>query len=119
MSTGRFRRVRVRALDLLLAAGALALIAFAAGLASPYQLRLLTVAGVYALATLGWQLVFGLGGALSLAQGTFFGLGGYVSALLALHYGAGLELTLPAAVLAAVLLAVVAVVLSLVLATGV
>jgi branched-chain amino acid transport system permease protein len=55
--------------------------------ASAYELRVLTVAGVYALAVLGFQIVFGLAGALSLAHGAFYGVGGYVTGLLASRWG--------------------------------
>jgi len=90
-------------LPLLLGACALAL--WAAGAASPYQVRLLAVAGIHAIAVAGLQLVFGLAGALSLAQGTFFGVGAYAAGLLAVHAGWPVEATVPAAVLAPTLLA--------------
>jgi branched-chain amino acid transport system permease protein len=65
----------------------------------PYELRLLTLVGCYALPVLGYQLVFGHAGALSLAQGAFFGLGAYASALLATRLGWGFLATFPAAIL--------------------
>nr|WP_246513744.1 ATP-binding cassette domain-containing protein [Azospirillum picis] len=73
--------------------------------ASPYGLRVLTVAGVYALAAFGFQIVFGLGGALSLAQGAFFGVGAYVTGILGSRYGLGFEATFPLSLLAPLLLA--------------
>ena len=39
--------------------GAAALIAYALFLASPYDLRILTICGIYALLVLGFQFVFG------------------------------------------------------------
>src|SRR5207302_10197370 len=42
---------------------------YAVLLASPYELRLLSVAGAYTLLVLGYQFIFGHAGALSLAQG--------------------------------------------------
>ncbi len=72
---------------------------------SAYDLRVLTLAGIYALLTLGFQFVFGHAGALALTQGTFFGLGAYVSGLLALRLGWGFEITLPLAMLAPLTLA--------------
>jgi len=69
-------------------------IAFAAG---DYERRVMTLAGIYALAVLGYQLVFGRIGALSLAQGCFFGLGAYTTGLLGIHFG----WTFPASFLAA------------------
>lgn len=65
----------------------LIIVAYAVLYASPYGLRVLTVAGVYALAAIGFQIVFGLGGALSLAHGAFFGLGAYTAGILAIRLG--------------------------------
>ena len=70
-----------------------------------YAVRLATLAGTQALLVLGYQLVFGHAGALSLAQGALFGLGAYVAALLSLHAPWGAALALPAAALAAMLVA--------------
>jgi len=89
----------------ILTAGALALLVYALAFASPYGLRVLTVAGVYALATFGFQIVFGLGGALSLAQGAFFGVGAYVTGILGSRYGLGFEATFPLSMLVPLLLA--------------
>ena len=54
-----------------------------------YAVRLATLAGIQALLALGYQMVFGHAGALSLAQGALFGLGAYVAALVALSAGGG------------------------------
>ncbi|HRJ62597.1 MAG TPA: ATP-binding cassette domain-containing protein, partial [Azospirillaceae bacterium] len=89
----------------LLAAGAAGLVWFAVFHAGPYGLRVLTVAGAYALAVLGYQLVFGLCGALSLAQGAFFGVGAYVSGFLALRWGLDFAVTAPLAIIAPMTLA--------------
>ncbi len=70
-----------------LALGALALLAYAVLYASPYDLRVLSVAGVYALAAIGFQMVFGLAGALSLAHGAFFGVGAYATGILGSRFG--------------------------------
>ncbi|AWB07462.1 ABC transporter ATP-binding protein (plasmid) [Azospirillum humicireducens] len=86
-------------------AGALALLVYALAFASPYGLRVLTVAGVYALAAFGFQIVFGLGGALSLAQGAFFGVGAYVTGILGSRHGLGFEATFPLSMLVPLLLA--------------
>jgi branched-chain amino acid transport system permease protein len=69
--------------------------------ADEYGVRLLTLAGIYALAVIGYQIVFGHGGAISLAQGAFFGLGGYVSGLLAHHLSVPFFIGFPVAILAA------------------
>lgn len=83
-----------------LAAGLLALAAAAPILAGgSYGVRLLTVAGIYALLAIGYQLVFGYAGALSLAQGAFFGIGAYATGILGVRLGLDAALTLPASIL--------------------
>ncbi|MBP2229341.1 branched-chain amino acid transport system permease protein [Azospirillum agricola] len=94
-----------RLADAVLALAALALLVHAVGFASPYGLRVLTVAGVYALAAFGFQILFGLGGALSLAQGAFFGLGAYVTGILGSRYGLGFSVTFPLSLLVPLLVA--------------
>src|SRR5262249_46160541 len=68
-----------RGLNAPLLVATVALAAYPLLTASPYALRLMTIAGIYALLVLGYQFIFGHAGALSLAQGTFFGVGGYVT----------------------------------------
>lgn len=75
--------------------------------AEPYSLRLLSLAGVYALLGIGYVFAFGHAGLLSLAQGAFFGLGAYVTGVLASRWGAGPAVTFPLAILAPVLLAAI------------
>ncbi|UEM21605.1 branched-chain amino acid ABC transporter ATP-binding protein/permease [Skermanella mucosa] len=89
----------------LLAAAGAALAAYALLVADPYGLRVLTVAGVYALAVIGYQMIFGNAGALSLAQGTFYGIGAYATGILGSRYGLGFEATFPLSILAPALLA--------------
>jgi branched-chain amino acid transport system permease protein len=90
--------------------GMLALAAYAVTAADAYAIRLLTVAGIWALMGIGYQLVFGHVGALSLAQGAFFGVGAYAASLtmsrLGLPFGIGLVL---AALLPGLLAALVAI----------
>jgi branched-chain amino acid transport system permease protein len=87
------------------------LVCAAAGMLSPflsagsYGIRLATVAGIYALLAIGYQVVFGQLGALSLAQGAFFGIGAYATALLATKLGFDATVTLPASILLAVAIA--------------
>lgn len=50
-----------------------------------YEQRIMTLAGLYAIAVLGYQMIFGRLGALSLAQGCFFGIGAYVTGLAGIH----------------------------------
>ncbi|HUK08295.1 MAG TPA: branched-chain amino acid ABC transporter ATP-binding protein/permease [Stellaceae bacterium] len=85
--------------------GAASLIIYAVGFASAYELRVLTFAGCQVLMVLGYQLIFGHAGALSLAQGAFFGLGAYVTAILGARYGAGFAASFPLSILLPVALA--------------
>jgi branched-chain amino acid transport system permease protein len=88
-----------------LAVTALAYAAFVLPHASNYSLRVLTVAGIYALLALGYGFIFGQAGALSLAQGTFMGVGAYVSGILAVRYNIPFDAALPASIGLPVLLA--------------
>ncbi len=92
------------------AAAPLALIALVYGVlvlphASGYALRVLTMAGIYALLAIGYGFIFGLAGALSLAQGTFMGIGAYVSGILATRFGIPFDAALPASIFVPVALA--------------
>ena len=58
----------------------------------------LSQAGIYAIVGLGYGLIFGQAGALSLAQGAFMGLGAYVSGILATRYGIAFDAALPLSV---------------------
>ncbi|WP_193179465.1 branched-chain amino acid ABC transporter ATP-binding protein/permease [Nisaea sediminum] len=91
--------------SLLLLGGGAALAVHAVAFAGGYGHDVLTRAGIYAIAAIGYQLVFGRLGALSLAQGCFFGLGAYAAALTALELGLGFPLTLIAGTALPVLLA--------------
>ena len=75
--------------------GATALIVYAVFFANPYDLRVLTLCGIYALLVLGFQFVFGHAGAVSLAQATFFGIGGYITGILATRFGFPFLMTFP------------------------
>ena len=72
---------------IILTTAAILLAGWAIFFASGYEQRVLTLAGIYAILVLGYQLVFGHAGALSLAQGAFFGIGGYVTGIMASRYG--------------------------------
>jgi branched-chain amino acid transport system permease protein len=69
---------------------------------SPYELRIFTLAGVFALMVLGYQFIFGHAGALALSQGAFFGLGAYATALLAVNIGFSFPITFAASIALAV-----------------
>ena len=54
--------------------------------ADTYSQRIMTLSGIYAIAAVGYHLVFGRLGSLSLAQGAFFGLGAYSASLIGVHF---------------------------------
>ena len=87
--------------------GAAALFVYAVFFAGPYDLRVLTLCGIYALLVLGYQFVFGHAGAVSLAQATFFGIGGYVTGILATRFGFPFLVTFPLSIAGPALLAVI------------
>ncbi len=70
-----------------------------------YEQRIMTLAGIYAIAVLGYQLIFGRLGALSLAQGCFFGIGAYVTGLAGVHLGWGFIASFPASLAVPALIA--------------
>ncbi|HUF30412.1 MAG TPA: branched-chain amino acid ABC transporter ATP-binding protein/permease [Gemmatimonadaceae bacterium] len=88
-----------------LLAGVALLVAWPFVFGSSYDLRVFTLAGIFAILVLGYQFIFGHAGALALTQGTFFGLGAYVTGLLGINLGWGFGLTLPLSVLGPLLLA--------------
>jgi branched-chain amino acid transport system permease protein len=73
-----------------------------------YWVFTLTEVMIYAIATIGLDLVFGRAGQLSLAQASFFGLGAYLTALTAVQLAVGVQLllVLAAAIVAGVVVAV-------------
>ncbi|MBN9048611.1 MAG: branched-chain amino acid ABC transporter ATP-binding protein/permease [Rhizobiales bacterium] len=75
--------------------------------AGNYTLRVLSIAGIYALLAIGYQFIFGHAGALALSQGTFMGVGAYASGILAVNYGVPFDLALPISVGLPVLLALI------------
>jgi branched-chain amino acid transport system permease protein len=91
--------------------GSLAVLALAIALPfvlDSYWVFTLTVLMIYAIATLGLDVVFGRAGLLSLAQASFFGLGAYVTALTATQLAVGVQFAL-VLVVAAIAGAVVAI----------
>ncbi|MBI3453094.1 MAG: branched-chain amino acid ABC transporter ATP-binding protein/permease [Rhodospirillales bacterium] len=78
--------------------------------ADAYGQRLMTIAGIFVLLVLGYQIIFGRLGVLSLAQGAFFGIGAYATAILATRAGLPFVLTFPLSVaIPCILAAIVAV----------
>ncbi len=86
-------------------AGAALLAAWPFVFGTSYDLRVFTLAGIYAILTLGYQFIFGHAGALALTQGTFFGLGAYITGLLGIQLGWGFALTAPLSILGPLLVA--------------
>lgn len=86
--------------DLVYLAAAAAGLGGVVALGDTYALRVATLVGIYAIAAIGYQLVFGRLGLLSLAQGALFGIGAYTSALLTLSLGLPPPLGIVAAVVA-------------------
>lgn len=77
-----------------------------------FRLRVLTVAWLAGMLTVGATVSLGYGGLFNMSQGTFFGIGAYASAILLLKAGVAFELALLASVcvsaLCGVLLAITA-----------
>ncbi len=88
-----------------LLAGLALLAAWPVVFGTAYDLRVFTLAGIYAILTLGYQFIFGHAGALALTQGTFFGLGAYITGLLGIKFGWGFGITLPLSIFGPLLVA--------------
>ncbi len=89
----------------ILAVATAAIAVYAVLFASSYDLRVLTVSGIYVILVLGYQFIFGHAGALSLAQGAFFGLGAYVTGILGSQLGWQFTATFPLSILVPAVLA--------------
>jgi branched-chain amino acid transport system permease protein len=63
-----------------------------------YHLHTLTIAGIFIMLTSGLNIIHGYVGRLSLGHTAFYGLGAYTAAMLSTKFGAGLLLTIPAAI---------------------
>ncbi|MEQ8584780.1 MAG: ATP-binding cassette domain-containing protein [Thalassobaculaceae bacterium] len=81
-----------------------------AAVGDDYALRVATLVGIYAIAAIGFQLVFGRLGLLALSQGALFGVGAYALALATVQGGwpplAGLALSVAVPALAGALVAI-------------
>ncbi|MGZ0186715.1 MAG: branched-chain amino acid ABC transporter ATP-binding protein/permease [Alphaproteobacteria bacterium] len=71
---------------------------------SAYDYHLLALAGALAAGAIGWQIIFGLAGCLSLAAGTAMGVGAYASTIAALQWGLPPVIAVPSGALIAALL---------------
>ena len=82
---------------LILAAGGVLI-----GLGDDYAMRIATLVGIYAIAAIGFQLVFGRLGLLALSQGALFAVGAYALGLASVRWGLpplaglGLSVLIPA-----------------------
>ena len=74
-------------------------------MSSPYELRLFTLAGVFAILVIGYQFIFGYVGELSLAQGAFFGFSAYITGILCVKAGWSFPATFAASIAGSVMLA--------------
>ncbi|NLG80477.1 MAG: branched-chain amino acid ABC transporter permease [Firmicutes bacterium] len=72
----------------------------------PYYIRLLNLAGIYVILTLGLNFCVGMAGQISYAQASFFGIGAYASALLTLKAGVSFWAALPLSALVALVFGV-------------
>ena len=89
------------------AAGLLALLGMAAALPwllGKYQVRILTLAMAWAIATLSLNLILGYAGQASLAHGAFLGIGAYAFGIMVQRVGLNFWLALPLACLVTALL---------------
>ena len=90
---------------LLAVAGLCALAAWPLIMSSAYDLRLFTLAGVFAILVIGYQFIFGYVGELSLAQGAFFGFSAYATGILSAKAGLSFPETFAVSIGSSVLLA--------------
>lgn len=75
--------------------------------ANPYALHIWSTIGVYAIAAMGLNLVFGYTGQISLGHAAYFAVGAYTSALLTTDLGVPFALSIAAAILLSTLLGLV------------
>ncbi|MCC6209879.1 MAG: branched-chain amino acid ABC transporter permease [Burkholderiales bacterium] len=71
---------------------------------NPYALHVLSLVGIYAIVTMGLNLVFGYTGQISLGHAAYFAVGAYTSGILTLQLGAPFAVGMIAAVALAVVL---------------
>ena len=70
---------------------------------NPYDLRILILASIFAIFAASWDLLSGFTGQMNFGHALFFGVAAYTSALVNLHTGLPIWLTIPLGALAAVL----------------
>ncbi|MFZ7944566.1 MULTISPECIES: branched-chain amino acid ABC transporter permease [Bacillaceae] len=75
--------------------GGIALFLLPLGIANPYIMYVIDLILIYAILSLGLDLIVGYTGQVSVGHGAFFGIGAYVAAIMAKSLGFSLWLTLP------------------------
>lgn len=65
----------------------------------PFELRMATLVFLFATMGVGWNVLGGFGGQISIGHGLYFGLGAYTSAVLSVRFGVNPWLGLPVAIL--------------------
>jgi branched-chain amino acid transport system permease protein len=100
------KRIPVEPRPMMLGAGVAVLALATAPFLGDYLLRILTVVAIFALITLGMNLVLGLSGQLSLCHFTFVAIGAYSSALLSTKLGCGFWTGMACGIMVSVLFAV-------------
>ena len=66
---------------------------------SPYYLHLVVTIAIFAILTLGLDIVFGYTGEVSVGHAALLGIGSYTAAVLAMHFGVGFWPALPIGIL--------------------
>jgi len=64
---------------------------------SPYYLHLLVTIAIFSIVTLGLDVVFGYTGEVSIGHAALLGVGAYTAAVLSMHFGLGMWVALPVA----------------------
>ena len=82
-------------------AGVLALALFPFVVTSPYYLHLLVVVAIFAIVTLGLDIVFGYTGEVSVGHAALFGVGAYTAGVLSFQFGWGFWPSLPIGIVVA------------------
>lgn len=87
----------------------LAVIFCAVPLVSPnnYVVQIINMAGIYMILAMGFNILAGYAGQVSLGQAAFFAIGAYGSALLNTHFGLPFWATLPASVVISIIFGVI------------
>ena len=80
----------------ILAIAAIAALPFV--MTSPYYLHLIVTIAIFAIVTLGLDVVFGYTGEVSIGHAALLGIGAYTAAVLSMHFGIGFWPSIPVAI---------------------